>query len=317
MQQQWLWPGVGLCLGLAGIFAGMQKSAADAGAGSLSNEVSAQLAELSSGLERMAQENRALRAEVDALRGEGGGASLAGASRLSATTPEQSFERWIEEHPEEISALLARADLGGAAAAAERELTPEERAERVADFVGRIFDDPNSWDDREALWEQVREAGLLDEVVARMEERSELDPNNPESHVQLGEAYLQKVFEAGNGPAAGQWAMKADGAYDAALALDDAHWGARYSKAVSLSFWPPVFGKQAEAVTHFETLIGQQESHGDYQEGYETTYLWLGNLYEQLGQPDKAQQTWSQGALLYPEFGDLADKLALAQGAGN
>ena len=52
MQQQWLWPGVGLCLGLAGIFAGMQKSAADAGAGSLSNEVSAQLAELSSGLER-------------------------------------------------------------------------------------------------------------------------------------------------------------------------------------------------------------------------------------------------------------------------
>ena len=62
-------------------------------------------------------------------------------------------------------------------------------------------------------------------------------------------------------------ANKADQAFDAALAVDEKHWDARFTKATALSFWPPIFGKQAESVRQFEILIDQQESAGRTAQG--------------------------------------------------
>ncbi len=103
--------------------------------------------------------------------------------------------------------------------------------------------------------------------------------------------------------------MKADEAFDAALARDDHHWDARFSKAVSPSFWPPLFGKQAEAIEHFETLMGQQEALPQQGPKHAQTYLLLGNLYQQQGNNDKALATWNDGTQLFPDNHELAARV--------
>src|SRR6185295_3541836 len=79
--------------------------------------------------------------------------------------------------------------------------------------------DPNLDDvERQKLWREFSAQGLTDALIAEYEQRAEREPNNPDRKVELGEAYLQKIFEVGNSPLAGVWATKADGAFDAALA---------------------------------------------------------------------------------------------------
>jgi len=121
------------------------------------------------------------------------------------------------------------------------------------------------------------------------------------------------VFKAGNGPEAGIWATKADKAFDAALAVDDHCWDARFSKAVSLSFWPPVFGKQGEAIKNFEVLTEQQASQPSDPK-FAQTWLLLGNMYQQTGRMDQALATWQKGLALFPGNEALQAQIASAQG---
>ena len=107
--------------------------------------------------------------------------------------------------------------------------------------------------------------------------------------------------------------MTADKAFDTALDLDPEHWDARFTKAVSLSFWPPITGKQPEAVSNFQTLIAQQEKSGVTQPHYAQSYLLLGNLYLQQGKTDLAMQTYQQGLGLFPDHGDLKSQLESAK----
>jgi len=164
---------------------------------------------------------------------------------------------------------------------------------------------------RQELWARYTKEGRLDELVALFEERAEADPNDPDVQVDLGGAYLQKVFASGSGPLAGQWAMKADSSFEAALALDDQHWDARFSKATSLSFWPPALGKQGEAINQFETLVAQQEQ-GSKEPRHAQTYLMLGNTYQQIGDAEKALAAWQRGLSLFPDNENLRQQVELA-----
>lgn len=166
--------------------------------------------------------------------------------------------------------------------------------------------------ERENFWQEIREAGVLDEVIAMFEDRAERLADDPEVQVDLGEAYLQKIFEVGNGPLAGVWATKADGAFDAALELDDRHWEARFSKAAALSFWPPVFGKQAEAIHHFEILAENQEQLAA-EPGHAQTYLLLGNLYQQNGRPEDALAAFRKGLERFPDDAGLIQQIAMTE----
>lgn len=166
------------------------------------------------------------------------------------------------------------------------------------------------YDTAQALWKEVADAGKLDELVKMMEERAAARGNDPEAQTQLGLAYLQKVFRVGAGPEAGVWATKADKSFDAALALDDQHWQARFQKAVSLSFWPPMLGKQPDAVKQFETLIAQQEASGQSSSGYNQTYLFLGNMHLQMGDKTKALAAWNKGLAQFPNDPELLKKIA-------
>lgn len=167
-------------------------------------------------------------------------------------------------------------------------------------------------DEAAAIWQRAAKEGLTDALVARFEQLAAADPTDPAKRVDLGNAYLQKVFAAGGGPMAGVWAVKADKAFDAALELDPQHWEARFTKAVSLSFWPAALGKQAMAIQEFETLLGQQ-STGAPRPEHAQTYLFLGNVHQSSGSIQKALDTWRRGLELFPDNEELRARIASAE----
>jgi tetratricopeptide (TPR) repeat protein len=189
---------------------------------------------------------------------------------------------------------------------------PTDPAAQVDSWFAALTAGDLDFDGREALWQKIREAKQTDAVIALFEARAKADPSNPDLQTELGEAYLAKIQEVAGGPLAGVWAGKADKAFDSALALDDHHVQARFMKAMSLSFWPPVFGKQAQAVKQFEILIGQQQNSApsDWQS---QAYLMLGNLHLQMGKPEQAKLTYQQGLAIYPEHADLLKQMGLLE----
>lgn len=214
----------------------------------------------------------------------------------------------------EIEAAVARALKAPVQAAASEEVgAAETKSDTARTYFDRLLAEGLSRADKEAIWKEAADAGHLDDLVAMFEERAQANPGSADAQLDLGKAYLQKVFKAGGGPEAGKWATKADKSFDAALADDDHHWEARFSKAISLSFWPPVFGKQTEAIKQFEILIDQQGSLAS-NPAHAQTWLLLGNMYQQLGRADQALATWQRGLALFPDNAQLAQQIANGQG---
>lgn len=236
-------------------------------------------------------------------------------ARLAAAQAELNARlEELAQQPREVARPPVE-DVGAAVErylAAPAELAPDADAQRVEAAMAQLLGGELDDNQVQALWAELGKAGLSDELVAAFEARVERDPNDPDLQVELGSAYLQKIFEVGNGPAAGVWAMKADGAFDAALALDERHWDARFSKAVSLSFWPPALGKQNAAIEQFELLLSQQKGQAA-EPRFAQTYLFLGNMYQQTGQPEKALSTWQEGLSQYPGSTELSGQVELMQ----
>jgi tetratricopeptide (TPR) repeat protein len=261
------------------------------------------LARVSAALEALESQQRDLRTALDqlALQSGSGGGGARGA--VSVADIDAAVARYL--HGQDVAAAAAKPAEAAPAAEATATVDPDE-------LFAQLLDPNTTWEQSEAIWKKIRDAGLTDKVIAMMEDFAKARPHDPDAQVALGGAYLQKIYEVGNGPEAGTWAIKADKSFDAALALNSQHWDARFSKAVSLSFWPPMFGKQAEAINHFQTLIGQQEA-GPSKPGYAQTYLWLGNLYLQQGKNDLAKQTYQGGLKQFPADAELLKQLGLVQ----
>lgn len=265
-----------------------EPAAAQAAAPDASAELVGSVRALEERIDALAQDNERLRME---LAQRPSSSSRSSAEDVEAVVARVLDERGVEIPNVAVEVVKEAEDSFDAHAAMLELLDPELDEMQV-----------------QKLWSQYAEEGRLDELVALFEDRAEADPNNPDAQVDLGSAYLQKVFAAGNGPMAGQWAMKADGAFDDALALDDHHWNARFSKATSLSFWPPALGKQREAIRHFEVLMAQQEEvAGEPQ--HAQTYLMLGNTYQQIGESEKALATWERGYGRFPDDSSLRSQI--------
>ncbi|MBI1380010.1 MAG: hypothetical protein GC161_02835 [Planctomycetaceae bacterium] len=162
--------------------------------------------------------------------------------------------------------------------------------------------------EEEELWNELSKLGRTKELIALFEARAAQQPNDPAVQVELGGAYLRMLQEVGQSALAGVWAGKADGAFNRALEIDPLHVEARLTKAISLSFWPPILGKQGEAVKQFETLISQLENQNPSPDTAQA-WLMLGNLHQQMGKPDQALSVWQQGASLFPGNPEFAAKL--------
>ncbi len=187
-------------------------------------------------------------------------------------------------------------------AAAPLEGAAEDQAKpKLATFLAELAAPDLSDEDWTSIWKRITDAGHLEAAVAHFEAAAANDPRNADKQVAVGAAYLQKLFTVGAGPEAGTWATKADKAFDTALTLDPQHWDARNAKATSLAFWPPIFGKQKEAIRHFEILVQQQEDKGFDLPKYAQSYVFLGNLYEQNGEKDKAAAVRARGAKRFPQ----------------
>jgi len=218
---------------------------------------------------------------------------------------EAAVTRWLAEHALQEEVLEAPWTL-----AAQRRADVEGLA--IGDLLAYFQEHPGFGSEAQTMYEAVREAGRMDELLAAAMAHAQANPNDPEAQVELGMTYLQKLFGIGATPEAGQLAFAADEAFDRALELDPQNLQARFTKAVSLSNWPAFLGKTGEAIEHFEILVRQVEEAGSGK-GYDQAYLFLGNMYQRIGENEKALSIWRQGLGWSPENEDLARQIELAE----
>lgn len=160
------------------------------------------------------------------------------------------------------------------------------------------------WENPEP-WKRALAAKKMDELIERFEAAAKADPKNVAAHMELANAYLAYLqMDDTKYPLA----FKADGEFDKVLELDENHWEARFSKAMSYTFWPDFLGKKKDAISHFERLVQQQESM-PVQEHDAQTYLFLGNLLEQRGDSARAREAWERGLRRHPQNAELKKKV--------
>jgi tetratricopeptide (TPR) repeat protein len=214
--------------------------------------------------------------------------------------------RWRAEHPEEVARLVAAQTTPTVPPSPDDLDIATIPIEELVQVLSRSSFGQRQ---RQELFQKVRDAGRIDEYLAAIEKLAAGSPNDPDLQVALGHAYLQKLFGVGNTPEAGPLAFKSDAAFDRALELDDHNWGARFSKAVSLSNWPDFMGRGPEAIENFEILLEQQATQAKRPE-FAMTYLYLGNMLEAGGKHEQALATWRAGLELFPDHEELRRALA-------
>ncbi|HEU4417470.1 MAG TPA: hypothetical protein VFT55_00950, partial [Planctomycetota bacterium] len=160
----------------------------------------------------------------------------------------------------------------------------------------------NYWENPE-LWKKALAAGAMDDIVKKLEELAKANPTDIPTQMKLANAYMAYVSMDQT-----KWqnSIKADQVFDKVLELDNTHWEARYTKAMSYTFWPKFLGKEKEAISNFETLVTQQEKM-PVEAHHAQTYLILGNLLEERD-PARAKELWKRGARRHPDNQDLAKK---------
>ncbi|MCA8950152.1 MAG: hypothetical protein KDE27_11665 [Planctomycetes bacterium] len=164
--------------------------------------------------------------------------------------------------------------------------------------------DGKSFFENQDAWRAAFEAGRMDELIDMFEEAADNNPQDVDKQMALANAYMA-YLQLDNTKY--QFASKADLQYDKVLELNPRHWEARFTKAMSYTFWPKFLGKDREAIQHFETLVEQQESM-PVQDHQAQTYLFLGNLLQEKD-PERAKQIWAQGMSRHPTNEELRKKL--------
>lgn len=167
-------------------------------------------------------------------------------------------------------------------------------------------------DQKQALFDQLRKAGQLDAVIAELKQRMTDNPNDLEIPTTLGEAQLNQLRaireSGGDYNQLGILALQADQNFNAALKIDPQNWEVEFFKAASMYHWPANPQTDNETVQRLSSLIDQQETMTPQPE-FAQTYVVLGEEYQKIGQPDKAQATWLLGAQKFPSDPTLQGKI--------
>jgi len=179
---------------------------------------------------------------------------------------------------------------------------------RKEEAIAQLAEAGGNFNEIEEVWSAIEKAGIEEEVLAHFKARAEAAPDDAHAQYRYG-AYLIAGIESKPMAKQGQLAMLADKQFDRTLAIDDKHWAARFMKATSLSFWPKITGKHAEALRHFEILADQQEQVAP-QPHFAETYLFLGNMHLENGDRDKARAAYERGLRWFPDREDLERQLA-------
>jgi len=167
----------------------------------------------------------------------------------------------------------------------------------------------STFQQRQAAWKQLRDAGELDQVLATLKLGSANNPVSAEYATALGEAYVYKLQSIRDFHEVSILALQADQSFNTALGLDPANCEARFFKAASLSHWPSEMNKGPEVIQQLSSLIDQQEALAP-QPQFAQTYALLGDQYKKVGQLDYAAQTWRLGLAKFPADSTLQGRIA-------
>jgi tetratricopeptide (TPR) repeat protein len=192
---------------------------------------------------------------------------------------------------QEVEAIVARA----LEKRAEGSKTAAPALDEVAAATRRLLDPSLSEADRLAIWEELARKGMLDAVLAEYERRVGASPQDSEAYADLGFAYHQKMRHSGGGPEAGKWGQKGSDAYARALELDETNWDARFAQAQHFYY----ADMQGDALQHLNVLRDQQKNR-HAEDRHVEAFIFLGNLYLELGNAEEARKVWQEGLALFP-----------------
>jgi tetratricopeptide (TPR) repeat protein len=194
--------------------------------------------------------------------------------------------------------------------------TDEVKSDDSTNSIHKLVDallTAKSGDQKQALFDQLRKAGQLDAVIAELKQRMADNPNDPEIPTTLGEAQLNELRAirdaGGDYSQIGILALQADQSFNAALKIDPQNWEAQFVKAASMYRWPANPQTDNEAVQRLSDLIDQQGTMTPQPE-LAQTYVVLGEEYQKIGQPDKAEATWQIGLQKFPSDSTLQKKIS-------
>jgi tetratricopeptide (TPR) repeat protein len=185
----------------------------------------------------------------------------------------------------------------------------------VANAIDRLTSPQASLDEKQALWDQLRKAGELDDTIAGLKQLAADHPGDATIPTALGEAEIAKlrsVLESGGDQnEVGILGMQADQDFSQALKIDPGNWEAQFDKASSLAHWPLELNRGPEVIQRLSSLVTQQETMPPKPE-FAQTYILLGQQYQAAGQADQAVHAWQQGAAKFPFDPTLQKNLAHA-----
>lgn len=189
---------------------------------------------------------------------------------------------------------------------------PDQYPTPFSQAIDTLVSAQTSFQQKQAAWQQVRDAGQLAMVIDTLRQGMAENPASPEYPAALGQAQLYRAGEiaslGGTISEMGILGMQADQSFDAALHLDPTNWEAQFFKAAAMSHWPLELNRGEEVIQRFSNLIDQQEALVPEPQ-FAQTYVALGDQYEKMGQPDHADATWLIGARLFPGNPDLRQRI--------
>ena len=191
------------------------------------------------------------------------------------------------------------------------EARPDAAAEAIHKVVDALLSAKSSAQKHE-LFQSLIKSGQIDQAIAELKQRAADNPNDAGIPTTLGEALINKVgvIHAAGGDVneQGILAMQADQSFNAALKIDPAHYEAQLVKSISMTYWPAEPTRDAQVVQTLSSLIDRQETMPSRPD-FAQTYIYLGNEYQKIGQPDKAAATWQLGLTKFPGNPALQNKI--------
>ncbi|MFT6081647.1 MAG: tetratricopeptide (TPR) repeat protein [Planctomycetota bacterium] len=184
------------------------------------------------------------------------------------------------------------------------ESAEESRVDAVAASLAQQLESATIGAARDELWQELRKIGGVDAAVAWFERAAAANPGSADTQTDLGNAYIQQMLQATDESTRIEIGKRIDAQFDQALSLQPDHWEARFRKAVGMTYGPALSGQRSEAIQHFERLVAQQATVAPTA-GFSQTYLYLGRLYAQSGNADRARRMWQQGLSQHPRDEEL------------
>lgn len=182
-----------------------------------------------------------------------------------------------------------------------------DEAKRIRDMMDRVFTGKATHEEALAFWEELRSSDEINDIIAQQENNTPLDSDDIQSHMNLAQLYIAKLYSSSVGPEMGLWAGKAEERWRAVLQLEPEHRDAQHSLAFSLSQYPDFMNKTGEAINEYEKVVAIQRDM-DPSPGQVNVYLELFRLYQKRGDQANAYDTIQEGLERFPDNQELIDQ---------